>query len=84
MIDSEPKTPASGRSWIILGAASLAGFIAAGTFATSRVTGVILVISLFIATFLGTLAHSILTEPEPGPGTSDEPESADSVSIEPV
>ena len=73
------------RSWLVFGGALVAGFIAAGTFATSLITAVILVLSLFIATFLVTLAHSILTDSHPPVGQVADSEAApDSVRVESI
>jgi hypothetical protein len=57
----EESAPNS-RSWLVFGAALLTGFIAAGTVARSPITGLLLVLSLFIAAFLAALAHSVISE----------------------
>ncbi len=67
------------RPWLVLGAAVLAGFLGAGTFASSAGTAVLLVVSVFVATFLGTLLHGIFTEPAP-----DQREPAGLKSSEPI
>ena len=81
----EEAAPSGRRSWLVFAGALVAGFIAAGTFATSLVTAVILVLSLFIATFLGTLAHSILTDDHPHAGpVADSETPSDPVGVESV
>lgn len=82
MTSPQEQDPAVGRSWIVLVVATIAGFVAAGTIATSPVMGIILVLSLSTATFLGILAHSILTDPQPDPKEASEAETVDPVGIE--
>ncbi len=48
--------------WVVFAAAGAAGFIAQGTFANTVVAMAILLLSLFIATFLAVLAHGILAD----------------------
>ena len=74
----EESRPAR-RPWLVLGAALLVGFIAAGSFATGTTTALIFIFSLAIAAFLGTLAHSIFTDPPPQ--QEEQPESVDSIGL---
>ena len=82
MMPPAEENPPSRRPWLVLGAALLAGFIAAGSFATSRTSALIFVFSLAIAAFLGTLAHSILTAPPPQ--REEQPEGVDSLGLKSV
>lgn len=74
MTGPQEQDAAVGRSWIVLVVATIAGFVAAGTIATGPVMGIILVLSLFIATFVGVLAHSILAEDPPATPTEQQRE----------
>lgn len=82
MTDPHEKEPAGSWSWVVFVAALLAGFVAAGTVATSPAMGIILVLSLSIATFLGILAHSILTGQPGEPKEAIETDTVDPVGIE--
>ena len=74
----------SRRPWLVLGAALLVGFVAAGTFATSLTTALIFFFSLFVAVFLGTLAHAILAEPPASPAEQPEADGPESIGLNSV
>jgi len=67
------------RPWLVIGAALVAGFIAAGTFATSKSTALIFVFSLALAAFLGVLAYSIFTDSDAPLPEKDEDGATDSI-----
>lgn len=82
MIPPLEESPPSRRPWLVLGAALLAGFVAAGSFATSTTSALIFIFSLAIAVFLGTLAQSILTAPPPQ--KEEQSEGVDSIGLKSV